>query len=901
MVSDRSPLSLPSKFSWPPLFFGLLSLAGLYAVSRYDFLLFHCLTEAFSIVIAIAVFAIFWNTRQLVGNSIFLVIGFGCLFAGLLDLVYIFCYPGMSVLPGNNANLALQAKTVAQWYVSLSCVGAIPFLKRKLNQNWALAIYSALLALILTAKFCWGVFPDCFVEGVGITPFERIGLAISCSAYLGALILLVGNRREFDRYVFRLLAGTLIAFFVEDFASVLATEMNGFAKTIAHLCQVVALYFVYKAFVEVGLTKPYRLLFRNQQKAAEALERHQQFLRAVLDNVQSGIVACDADGVLTLFNRTMQELHGVPQEPIPAVQWAEYYHLYRPDGKTKMKREEIPLYRALQGERFRNAEFTVVPATGTCRTLVASGEPLVGADGKNHGAVMAVHDITDRKRVEEALRQSEEGLRMVLEAAEIGWWRLDLVGGTLAADQRCKTLFGLPSTSLPSFARFLERVVPEDRAAAREQLAQATARPGDYRAEYRTVWPDGSLHWLFIKGRSLPDAPGVPRCLDGIVMDVTERRQLEQVLRDREERSRLLVESIPQLAWRISPDGLEVECNRRWHEYTGQTPAEVQAHGWLAVVHPDDLFRVIELTAHTARTLEPYKLEYRLRRASDNCYRWHLVRTVPMLGNDGELICWFGSATDIEDLKRAQEVLQRAHQEERRRHRDELAHVARLSMMGEMAAGLAHELNQPLHAIKNYARGSVWRVSKGTEIDHELLAALEQTCKEADRASEIIGRVRRFIRKGDPQIAAVALNALIEEVVMLAQPDIEAHRATVVLELAKQLPSVAADSIQIEQVVMNLVRNGLESMNQTADVRRILTIATTHQPQGVRIDVCDCGSGLREEDLDKIFEPFYTTKPGGMGMGLAISSSIVRSHGGRLWASIDQDRGATFHVLLPLP
>ena len=141
-----------------------------------------------------------------------------------------------------------------------------------------------------------------------------MGLVVSCSAYLGVLLLLVGNRREFDSYVFKLLAATLIVFFVEDSASAVATEMNGFARTVAHLCQVVALYFVYKAFVEVGLTKPYDLLFRSQQQSAEALERQQQFLEAVLDNVQSGIVACDANGVPTLFNRAFREFHGLRQE-----------------------------------------------------------------------------------------------------------------------------------------------------------------------------------------------------------------------------------------------------------------------------------------------------------------------------------------------------------------------------------------------------------------------------------------------------------------------------------------------------------------------------------------------------------------------------------------------------------
>ena len=161
-MSNRIRDYLPTHRNWLPILLGILSLAGLYAISRYNFLLFHCLAEAFSIVIAIAVFAIFWNTRQFLDNGVYLVIGFGCLFAGVLDLIYIFAYPGMSVFPGADGNIALQAKTVAQWYVSLSCVCAFPFLRRKINQNLALFVYSAILALALGSIFYWRVFPDCY-------------------------------------------------------------------------------------------------------------------------------------------------------------------------------------------------------------------------------------------------------------------------------------------------------------------------------------------------------------------------------------------------------------------------------------------------------------------------------------------------------------------------------------------------------------------------------------------------------------------------------------------------------------------------------------------------------------------------------------------------------------------
>jgi signal transduction histidine kinase/ActR/RegA family two-component response regulator len=271
-ISDSTSRLVRSGRNWIPVLLWLVGLGGLYAIAVYDFLLFHGLAEAYSIIVAIAVFVIFWNTRQFLQDGLYLVIGFGCLFGGAFDLIYIFAFPGMSMFPHADGNLALQAKTIAQWYVALSCVIAFAYLQRPINQARVLLVY-CVAAVIAVAAVYWRVFPACYVEGVGITPFAKIGLAISCSLYLAALVLLIRNRQAFDGHVYRVLAATLIVFFLQDAVSAVAVKMDDFARIAAHLCQVVAIYFVYKVFVEVGLRKPYNLLFRNLQQSAEEIRQ----------------------------------------------------------------------------------------------------------------------------------------------------------------------------------------------------------------------------------------------------------------------------------------------------------------------------------------------------------------------------------------------------------------------------------------------------------------------------------------------------------------------------------------------------------------------------------------------------------------------------------------------------
>jgi C4-dicarboxylate-specific signal transduction histidine kinase len=244
------------------------------------------------------------------------------------------------------------------------------------------------------------------------------------------------------------------------------------------------------------------------------------------------------------------------------------------------------------------------------------------------------------------------------------------------------------------------------------------------------------------------------------------------------------------------------------------------------------------------------------------------------------------------ELRQAEETL--------RHHQAELAHAARLSSLGEMAASLAHELNQPLCAVNNYADGCLRHLRKRDELDSELIAVLRQIADETNRAAKIVRRVRNFAQKRQSVASATSIAHLIEESVSISQSEIDRSKVTVCYALGPNLPTVMVDPVQIEQVLINLLRNALEAMANASLDDRCLTIRAEYaEVNSVEVIVSDRGKGIAADQREKIFEPFFTTKPEGMGLGLAICRSIIQAHGGHIWADANADRGTSIHFTLP--
>jgi PAS domain S-box-containing protein len=391
----------------------------------------------------------------------------------------------------------------------------------------------------------------------------------------------------------------------------------------------------------------------------------------------------------------------------------------------------------------------------------------------------------------------------------------------------------------------------------------------------------------------------VDRRFDAQTSALTEseflQRELEKVvdeLKKSEDRLRVLIETIPALAWTSLADGSNDFVNRRWLEYTGIPLEQMQDAGTIPPIHPEDIDQHLVKWRSALATGETFENEARVRRAADGEYRWFLIRGLPLRDERGNIVKWYGTMTDIEDRKRAEEALRKANAD--------LAHITRVITMGELTASIAHEINQPLAAIVTNADACmVWLSSELPNLE-EARAALDCIAQDGTRASEVIQHIRAMFTKNTPERTRVQVNELISEVVALLQAGASRNQVELQTELALDLPPAMGDRVQVQQVIVNLALNGIEAMGSVIDRPRRLVIRSERQnSEELLVAVRDSGVGIDAKDFKRIFDTFFTTKAQGMGMGLPICRSIVEAHGGRLWASANSDYGATLQFTLP--
>jgi PAS domain S-box-containing protein len=667
-----------------------------------------------------------------------------------------------------------------------------------------------------------------------------------------------------------------------------------------------------------------------RERVEQALRRNEAYLAEAQRLTHTGSWAFDPRaGKAVYWSDEMFRIYGRDplQGSLPT--YDELLRFVHPDDRDDYV---IAAERALREKGEILYDFRIVVADGTVKHVHSTRLPVFDKTGALVENVGTMVDVTERRHAEQRLLAQYRVTRILADSATVaeampkilqamceclGWdlgavWRIDPKAGVL----RCAELW---RTSSDEAAQF-EAVTRE-----------STFRPGT--GLLGGVWETGAPAYIPDVGHDvafrradigarqvLRAAIAFPILLgcgvigvvgfisrdisrpDQSLLDVmsTIGSQIGQFTKrtaavDELQLQVSMLQNIPVAAWSLKPNGTPDAVNQLWLEHTGQTLVSVTSdpEAWKASVHPEDRERALRAYWEGIRSGRGYTVESRLLRASDGTYRWHLHRAVPVRDPEGNILRFVGTSTDVHDLRQTQEAL--------RNTQTEFAHMTRVMTMGELTASIAHEVNQPLGAmVTSAAAGARWLATKPPQID-KAQRALERIASDGKRAAEVIRRIRALMKRQAPRKEWLDINETIREVIELAQYQLRRSEILVETRLCHDLPVVRCDRVQLQQVLLNLIINAIEAMSAIKERHRELTIVSTpDRPDAVSVEVRDSGTGLDPENAPHLFEPFYTTKAEGLGIGLSISRSILEAHGGRLSAAANAPHGTVFSFSLPV-
>jgi PAS domain S-box-containing protein len=631
---------------------------------------------------------------------------------------------------------------------------------------------------------------------------------------------------------------------------------------------------------------------KRAEEAHQALSRDLQENKAWLEEAQHvahvGYWVWDLQANSLIWSDETYRIFGLtPKEGL--IDLDKVREMIHPDDREAVFRTAEEAIRS--GAR-ADCEHRLFRPSGEMRVVHSLGDLKKDPSGRPYQMFGTTQDITDRKRAEEALQRNQFYLSEGQRLAHMGSWAFN-ESGHYWSDELYK-IYGLdPQNGAPTVEQYLALIHPQDRASMAETIKIMQEQHCGHDLIERIVRPDGQLR--YVRAVAVPVVEqGVFKGFVGTTIDVTEHELLTRELR-REQAYLAEAQSLAHIgSWAANFATMQnFHLSDETFRIHGFNPRQgpVPLERFWATLHPEDEPVVRATLENAIRTGTDYDIrEFRICRADDGQIRF--LRTIGHRNPAGELGEYVGVTMDITERKHAE--LER----ERLRHLEsDLAHTNRLNMMGELAAALAHEIKQPIAAAVNNA-GACLEFLEGERPDIlEAREAASGTIGSARRAAEIIDHIRSLFKKSAPQRDLVDVNDLIREIALLLHNEITRHSVAVHLELAEDLPEVLGDRVQVQQVLMNLMLNAIEAMRDIPGDLKI-TSQRTDGNQLV-ISVSDTGLGLPAEKVDQIFDAFFTTKPQGTGMGLAISRSIVESHGGRLWATSDPGRGATFQFTLP--
>ena len=629
----------------------------------------------------------------------------------------------------------------------------------------------------------------------------------------------------------------------------------------------------------------------SEGKKAEVRPSFVPQLQAILNVLPAYTWYAAPRGALTFVNTRTAEYLGIPHDhPLRCgidvgAEWDHSFALLHPDDREDARKYWSSRLRTGEGGEHN---YRVRSAQGDYRWFLTRMEPLRASDGTLLLWVGATLDIEELKRAEKGLRESEAKFRDYAETASDWFWE---IGPDYKFTLLTENAFGSPSTDRTGTMWWDHALDLETEPEKwRVLLATLDSRKPFRDFVHRVLSGNGCSMYVRASGKPVFYANGEFRGYRGTGTDVTAIMRAQEALRESEQSARSALDGIAGLITVNDSNGKLETVNRQVLEYFGRPLEWLKNWGTNDVVHPEDLPRIFDLYKRATASGIPFNYEVRLRRF-DGEYRWFDNRGVPVRDDSGRIVRWYVLLTDIEDRTRALARLEQMQ--------SDFAHMNRVSMMGELAASLSHEITQPIASARNNARAAQNFLDMQPPDLGEVREALSCVVADADRAGDIIDRIRDHIKKTHPRKEHFDLNEAINEVISLARSAIIKNGVSVQTSLMEGALPAQGDRVQLQQVVLNLILNAVEAMGSVDEGARELLLSTAQSGTCVLVAVRDSGPGIDPERRERVFDAFYTTKSSGVGMGLSICRSIINAHGGRLWAEVNTPRGAVFRFTLP--
>lgn len=621
-------------------------------------------------------------------------------------------------------------------------------------------------------------------------------------------------------------------------------------------------------------------LARNLQVSEAQLRESEKRFRLVANSAPVMIWMSGTDKLCTFLNNTWLEFTGHTIEHELGNGWAESVH---PDDLQRCLKVYTEAFDARQAFVM---QYRLRRGDGQYRWISDNGVPRYDAQGNFVGYIGSCVDVTELMKKERALRESEERMSLAAEAANLAVWEWDLSTDEVWTTGTHREPHARPGSEKRTLESFISRIHVEDRDRVRQALKAAVNSGEEFASEFRFMLPDSRLRWATARGRCIKTQGGENMRFRGVSMDVTAQKDVDDLFR-------LATESSLSGVLLVNDQGNIILVNSQVEKLFGYQreellgkPVEILVPERFAGQHP--AHRAKFLATPTTRAMGAGR-ELFARRKDGSQFPVEIGLN-PIQTPDGVVVL-----TTVVNIS-----ARKAREEEARRSRRQVELLSRVSLLGEMTASLAHELNQPLAAIVNNATAAMQYLEQGRLDPEKLRDILTDVAGDGRRAYDIMHNVRSAIKKGSAIRGPINLNDVVKAVTLIVQPDAAAHFCRVEMSLAQDLPAIEGDPTQIQQVLINLVHNAIDAMHDTAPGRRTVAIATNYNGDGtISVAVRDYGSGISEATRERLFEQFFTTKEEGLGMGLAIVRSIIEAHGGSIAAENAEGGGTRFQFRLP--